>query len=345
MRACVLHSAEDLRVEQRPDAALAGDEVRIRFGAGGICGSDLHYYFEGRVGDFEVREPLILGHEMAGEVAEVGPQVRDLRVGQRVAVNPSHPCRHCRFCRGGMENLCSRMRFLGSASVMPHVQGAFQETFVTRERQCVVLPPGMDYGIAAFGEPLAVSIHAVNRAGALLGKHVLITGCGPIGALILLVARRAGAASVTMTDVADGQLEAVRRLGADETVNVDSNQRALEPFRESKGRFDVALEASGAVSAIETCIDCTRPGGRVVQVGMLPPGMVPVPVNKVMAKEIDFVGSFRFHHEFDTAVAYLVEGLIDVAPLLSGQFDASDADRAFHAAAARNGTMKVQIVF
>ncbi len=345
MRACVLHSAEDLRVEERSDLALTGDEVRIRFGAGGICGSDLHYYFEGRVGDFEVREPLILGHEMAGEVVEVGPGASALRVGQRVAENPSHPCRECRFCRGGAENLCANMRFLGSASVSPHVQGAFQDVFVTRERQCVVLPPEMDYGIAAFGEPLAVSVHAVNRAGPLLGKHVLIAGCGPIGALILLVARRAGAASVTMTDVADGQLEAVRRLGADETVNVSRDSSGLGRFRENKGRFDVALEASGAVSAIEACIECTRPGGRVVQVGMLPPGTVPVPVNKVMAKEVDFVGTFRFHHEFDTAIEYLIKGLIDVAPLLSGRFHVSEVDRAFRTAAERNGTMKVQIVF
>lgn len=345
MRTCVLHAAEDLRVEEQPVGALGPDQARVRFAVGGICGSDLHYYFEGRVGDFAVCEPLVLGHEMAGEVEALGADVRHLRVGQRVAVNPSLACQRCEYCRAGKENLCTAMRFLGSASVTPHVQGAFCEQLTVRARQCIALPDDMDYGVAVFAEPLAVSLHAVARAGALLGKRVLITGCGPIGALVLLAARRAGAATVVMTDVQDAQLDIVRSIGADATVNVAARPDELDPYRENKGWFDVAIEASGAAAAIQTCFECTRPGGRIVQVGFLPPGDVGVPVNRLMAKEVDFVGSFRFRDEFDWAVDYLVRGLIDVAPLLSARYPVSSLDAAFHKAASRDGTMKVQIEF
>lgn len=141
MQVCVLHAAKDLRLEERPLAPLGPSEVRVQFGAGGICGSDLHYYFHGRVGDFAVREPLILGHEMAGEVVETGPDVTAVRTGDRVAVNPSRPCWRCRSCRAGRTNLCLAMNFLGSAAVMPHIQGAFQEQLTAHESQCFVVPP------------------------------------------------------------------------------------------------------------------------------------------------------------------------------------------------------------
>jgi L-idonate 5-dehydrogenase len=188
MRVCVLHAARDLRLEERSAVPLADDQVRLRFGAGGICGSDLHYYFDGRVGDFAVREPLILGHEVAGEVVETGAAVSRVKVGDRVAVNPSLPCWRCRACQAGRTNLCARMTFYGSAAVMPHVQGAFQEQLIAHESQCFVVPPSIPFAIAAMAEPLAVCLHAVQRAGALPGAHVLITGSGPIGALTCLAA-------------------------------------------------------------------------------------------------------------------------------------------------------------
>jgi len=187
MRACVLHAAKDLRLEERQVLPLEDDQVRVRFGACGICGSDLHYYFDGRVGDFALREPLILGHQVAGEVIETGAGVRRVKTGDRVAVNPSLPCWQCRACQAGRTNLCVRMTFFGSAAVMPHIQGAFQEQLTVHESQCFVVPPA----IAAMAEPLAVCLHAVQRAGALHGAHVLITGSGPIGALTCLAARHA----------------------------------------------------------------------------------------------------------------------------------------------------------
>jgi L-idonate 5-dehydrogenase len=194
-------------------------------------------------------------------------------------------------------------------------------------------------------EPLAVCLHAVQRAGALPGKHVLITGSGPIGALTCLAARHAGAARVTITDIADPPLAVAEEVGADETVNVARTPARIERYKADKGWFDVAFEASGSPRALMTCLDCTRPGGRIVQLGMLPGGEIGLPLTKLTPKELDLVGTFRFHDAFGIAVEALVSGRLDVAPLLTGTFDARERDTAFAAAADRGRHMKVQLTF
>jgi len=345
MRVCVLHGAKDLRLEERPAAALGPVQVRLQFGVGGICGSDLHYYYDGRVGDFALREPLILGHEVAGEVIETGRDVGRVKIGDRVAVNPSLPCWQCRACQSGRTNLCRRMTFLGSAAVMPHVQGALQEQLVVFESQCFVVPRATPYGIAALAEPLAVCLHAVRRAGDLLGRRALITGSGPIGALTCLAARHAGAASVTVTDIAAPPLAIARRLGADETIDIAAEPDRIEAYQADKGWFDVAFEASGNPRALITCLECVRPGGRIVQLGMLPSGTLGLPLTKITPKELDLVGTFRFHDEFGAAVEALVSGRLDAAPVLTGTFGAEQRDAAFAAALDREHHMKVQLVF
>jgi L-idonate 5-dehydrogenase len=345
MRVCVLHAARDLRLEERPALPLGPEQVRVRFGAGGICGSDLHYYYDGRVGDFALREPLILGHEIAGDVVEVGAEVTPLRIGDRVAINPSQPCWRCRACQSGRTNLCARMTFYGSAAVFPHVQGAFQEQLVCAEGQCHVVPRSMPHAIAAMAEPLAVCLHAIKRAGALLGQQVLITGCGPIGALSCLAARAAGAGHITVTDIVSPPLEVARRVGADETVDVASEPERIEACKADRGRFDLAIEASGSPQALLTCLECTRPGGRIVQLGMLPSGEIALPLTRITPKEIDLLGTFRFHEEFGEAVEALASGRLDVRPILTGTFSTDQRDAAFAAAADRHNHMKVQLVF
>ena len=345
MKACVLYSAEDIRLEEWDQAELAPDQVRIRFGAGGICGSDLHYYFEGRVGDFAVKEPFVLGHEMAGDIVELGSAVEGLEVGQRVTVNPGLACGACLFCRMGRANHCEEMRFLGSASLMPHVQGAFQELLTVRASQCFPVPDAVSYNVAAFAEPLSVALHAVAQAGGLLDRHVLITGSGPIGALTVIAARLAGAGSITVTDLSDRPLEVARLVGADETLNVGREPAALERAKAGKGHFDVAFEASGSARALADCVAATRAAGRIVQIGMMAPGDIGVPVNRIMAKELELVGTFRFHEEFAWAVRCLVEGAVDIEPILSATFHVSNLDAAFRAARDREANMKVQIYF
>ncbi|MDQ0467851.1 L-idonate 5-dehydrogenase [Labrys wisconsinensis] len=345
MKAAVLHAAEDLRVEDLAEREIGPDEVSVRFAAGGICGSDLSYYFKGRVGDFALREPMVLGHEVAGVVERVGPKVEAVKPGDPVAVNPSRPCRTCDYCRIGRGNLCRNMRFFGSAAIFPHVQGGFSETILAREDQCVRVPASMPLRVAACAEPLAVSLHAVRRAGELLGRKVLIAGSGPIGMLCALAARRAGAAFIAITDLVAEPLALARQAGVDETIDVAAEPERLQRYEADKGFFDVALEATGSPKALASLFKVVRPGGRVVQLGMMPPGDIPVPANMLMAREIDFVGAFRFHEEFGTAVEALARGLIDVAPILSAEMPMARADEAFRLAADRTRAIKVHLHF
>ena len=218
MTACVIHGAKELKIENRPEPRPQEGEVLVRFGAGGICGSDLHYYHEGRVGDFAVQEPMVLGHEVAGEVVELGPNVTTIQAGQRVAVNPTKACRQCNYCLSGRSNLCRNVRFFGSAARFPHVQGAFAEFFTASQLQCVPIPESLSYRVAACAEPFAVTLHAVARGGNLLGRRVLVTGSGPIGVLVVAAARLAGAAQIVVTDLFDEPLAIAERMGASRVV-------------------------------------------------------------------------------------------------------------------------------
>ncbi|MCR9070784.1 MAG: L-idonate 5-dehydrogenase [Alphaproteobacteria bacterium] len=349
MRATVLHGIEDLRVETREERPLAEGEVRVRVEAGGICGSDLHYFHHARMGDFPVREPFVLGHEAAGRIAEIGPGVEaefgGLAVGDPVAINPSHPCGACHYCRTGRENLCADMIFLGSSRRFPHVQGLFAETYVAPARQCVPVPAGTDPGVAALAEPLSVCLHAASHAGPLLGRRVLVTGAGPIGALCLTVARLGGAVETVITDVMDEPLKAAEALGASQAINVAAAPDGLTDPAHPRGRFDVAFECSGNPHAMRSCLDALAPGGTLVQVGTYADPKVTIPADFVMVKELTLKSSFRFAREFPTAVALLASGRIDTGPLLSHSFAMEEAMQAFRTAADRRQAMKVQIRF
>jgi L-idonate 5-dehydrogenase len=344
MIACVIHGAKSLKIEQRPTPSPGEGEVLVRFGAGGICGSDLHYYHEGRVGDFVLREPLVLGHEVAGEVAEVGENVSRIRVGQRVAVNPTRACLRCEYCLSGKSNLCRNVRFFGSAARFPHVQGGFAELFIASEPQCVPIPESLSYRAAACAEPLAVTLHAVARAGSLLGRRVLVTGGGPIGVLVVAAARLAGAAQIVVTDLFDEPLRIAEQMGATQSINVKAASSGLEVFNRDGGWFDIALESSGNARGLENCIDATKPGGRIVQVGLLPHGNAGTPINRVTTKELEIAGTFRFHEEFRWAVDALSTGKVDVEPILSHAFQFSEATTAFELASNRQNAMKVSLI-
>jgi L-idonate 5-dehydrogenase len=343
MRAAVLYAPKDLRIEPVAAAPLGANEVEVRIEAGGICGSDLHYYYDGGFGTVRLREPMILGHEIAGTVSRVGPEVAGVKVGERVAVNPSRPCGTCRYCAEGKQQHCLNMLFYGSAMRFPHVQGGFREVLVCDAAQAVPVAPTMSAAQAAFAEPLAVCLHAVNRAGPLLGKRVLVTGAGPIGALTIIAARRAGALEIVATDVAEAPLAAARKVGADATVNV-SEKDALARYEADKGSFDVMFEASGNARALAGGFAAVRPQGIIVQIGIAGAEMS-LPINVAVAKEIELRGTFRFHQEFALAVALIGGGLVDVMPLLTATIPLAEANDAFALAADRSKAMKVQLAF
>ncbi len=341
MRAATIHAAHDLRIAEAEPQAPGPHEVQVRIRAGGICGSDLHYYQHGGFGTVRIREPLIPGHEIAGTVSAIGPGVTRVAPGQAVAVDPSNPCRHCIYCLEGKPRHCLDMRFFGSAMRFPHVQGGFRELLVCTEAQAVPIPDGTLLEHAVFAEPLAVCLHAATQAGPLLGKRVLVTGTGPIGALALLVARHAGAREVVCTDLSDTPLALARRIGADHTVNMRTDPAGLDGFHRDKGWFDVVLEASGSGSALAAAIPAARPGATIVQLGL--GGDATVPLNTLVAKEIRLVGTFRFDAEFAWAVGFIAAGAIDVAPLLTEIIPLDDAVRAFDLAGDRSRAMKVQL--
>jgi L-idonate 5-dehydrogenase len=336
MRALVIHGVHDLRLEEVADVAPGPGEVAVDIAVGGICGSDLHYFNDGRVGDFALREPMILGHEVAGIVAAVGDGVTALPLGLRVAVHPARPCGTCGPCTAGRANLCPNTRFLGSAARFPHVQGGFCDRLVVSAGQIVPVPDHVPLERAVLAEPLAVALHAIRRAGSVAGRDVLVTGAGPIGVLVALWAAHEGAARIVVTDLLDEPLAIARAVGATDPINIGTDG-AVVP------EVDVAIEASGSPAGLAACIRAVRPGGRIVTVG-LPPGTVPIPANLVVAREIEVIGSFRFTTEYAESVAALA-GTLDVTPVMSGSFELGRAQEAFELASQRRAAMKVLLRF
>lgn len=343
MRVLTIHEAKDLRIDDQPVAGEIGaGEVEIRLATGGICGSDLHYYNHGGFGAIRLKEPMILGHEVCGHVARMGEGVSGLKEGDLVAVSPSRPCGKCRYCQEGLPNHCENMRFYGSAMPFPHIQGAFREVLVADASQCVVAN-GLTAGEAAMAEPLSVVLHACRRAGDLMGKKVLVTGCGPIGTLAIIAARAAGAAQIVATDLSENALDYARKVGADRTINMASDADTLEQYAQGKGSFEVLFECSGAPQALAAGIAAMRPRGVVMQLGL--GGDMSVPMMQVTAKELDLRGSFRFHEEFATAISMMQSGRIDVKPLISHTLKLDEAQAAFELASNRDAAMKVHIAF
>jgi L-idonate 5-dehydrogenase len=343
MEALVIHAPGDLRVETVDTPALEPRQLQVRVRAGGICGSDLHYFQHGGFGTVRIKEPMVLGHEVAGSIEAVGPAVQGFAAGERVAISPSRPCGQCRYCQQGQHNHCLDMRYYGSAMRMPHVQGAFRQRIVCDASQAHKLADHVSDGEGSMAEPLSVALHAVHRAGPLLGKSVLVTGCGPIGALAIIAARRAGATHIVATDMAAQPLRTALKVGADRAIDISKEPEALAAYGADKGQFDVLFEASGNASALAGAFDVLRPRGVIVQMGL--GGEMTLPVNTIVAKEFDLRGTFRFHAEFAVAVELLNKSLVDVRPLISATLPYRDAGKAFALAADRSQAMKVLLSF
>ena len=338
-----LHGVRDIRVETMPLASPGPGEVLLKMAAGGICGSDLHYYQDGGFGPIRVREPIIPGHEAAGHVVALGDGVSHLAPGDLVAVNPSQPCGHCRFCAKDLPIHCLDMQFMGSAMRLPHAQGLFRDWMVVPARQCLPAGTLVSPQEAACAEPLAVCLHAVSRAGDLSGKRVLVTGSGPIGALVAAAARHAGAGEVMATDLADAALARAAAMGATGTINVAERPDLLSAYEADKGQFDIAFECSAAEPALRSAIATVRPRGTIVQVGVT--GDIRLPLNALVGKEITMIGSQRFDSEFAEAVSHIATRRIDVRPILTHSFPLEEADAAFRQAGDRMVACKVQLHF
>lgn len=342
-RACVLHRAHDLRVEEVPLGEPGPGQVLVRVGAGGICGSDLHYFHDGGFGPIRVREPIVLGHEVAGTIEALGTGVDGFAVGDKVALNPSRPCGVCRYCVKGLQQHCLHMQFYGSAMYMPHSQGAFRDRIVAEAAQCEPLGDVVSLAEGACAEPLAVCLHALRNAGDMTGRTVLVTGSGPIGALMVAVLRFAGAGHIVATDITDAPLRTAAALGAHTTLDTGADPDALTPYTADKGAFDAVFECSAAQGAIHGAFALVRPRGTLLQVGVA--GDRTIPLNLLVSKEIRFQGTQRFHEAYPLAAELIRERRIDVRPLISDTFPLEAAADAFARASDRSRAMKVQLAF
>jgi L-idonate 5-dehydrogenase len=335
VKAVVVHAAGDVRVDERPDPRPGPGEVLLAMEWGGICGSDISYFRHGSTGTAVIRHPLVLGHEVAGRVAAIGLGVDGVAEGDAVTVHPAtlvgDPSLPDRIA--GRTNLHPCVRYFGSAALDPHTDGGFSEYRVVRADQIRALPDGVSTEHGALAEPLGVALHAVNRAGDVRGRTVLVNGAGPIGSLVVAAAKHRGAASVMASDVAAPALAVAAAVGADSTI--DLTTAALPED------VEVVIEASGAPAAIGPALRATARGGTLVQVGNLPGSAVSAVLGDLVTREITWVGSYRFVDEIDDALRAMRDGL-DVSPVITHRFPLDQAEKALITAADRTtGSSKV----
>lgn len=335
MPAVVLHGIGDLRIEEIPDRDPGPGEVRIGVRYAGICGSDIHYLKHGQAGSAVLREPLVLGHELAGEIIEVGPGDTALRSGQRVTVSPQSACGGCAECRDRRPERCGRSSYLGSAARTPHVQGGMRPRLVVSSDQVVPIPDGVSLARATLAEPLAVAMHAVGMLGDVEGSTSLVVGAGPIGLLAIAALRHQGATRIIARDVAPGALELARVIGADVTELPDPGDIS-QPA-------DFALECSGTASGLSAAIAGVSRRGRIVQVGMLPT-KASLDFSRLVTAEIELTGSFRFENEIFEAVE-LLEARPDLDRIVTSCLPIRRAREAFELAAQRDRPGKSLIAF
>ena len=341
MRAVVVHGADDLRIDERPDPVPGPGEVLVAMEWGGICGSDLAYWRHGSSGTAVLKQPLVLGHEVAGRIVAVGSgsgSGSGHEIGLPVTVHPAElvgdGCLPERIA--GRTNLYPRIRYFGSAAFDPHTDGGFSELRVVRADQIRPLPHGVSTEHGALAEPLAVALHAVHRAGDVRGRDVVVNGAGPIGSLVVAAARHRGAASVVAADLSDASLAVAKAMGADEVRNLAAGDSLPEDA-------ELVFEASGAPAALGNVLRATARGGTLVQVGNLPGTAVSAVLGDLVTREITWVGAYRFVEEIGDALAAMRDGL-DVSPLITHRFDLDDAAEALAVAADRtSGSSKVML--
>jgi len=341
MKALILNRPLDLVIGEMPDPSPPGaGEVRIRVGAVGICGSDVHFFERGRIGDFVVTAPLVLGHEAAGTVESAGPGVDGLVTGDRVAMEPGVPCGRCDLCRAGRYHLCPEMRFWA----VPSVHGALREYVVHPAAFTYRLPEGISLEEGTLLEPLAVAVHTCNLVGIAPGDVVAVNGVGPIGCAASLVALARGAASVIAADVVPERLDRARSLGAAAAVDARSESLADAVMELTDGHgADIGIECSGHPSGPQTLIRAAAPGGRIALVGM---GPQPVEIDTVgaLVKEVALFTVFRYANVYQTAIDLVASGRIRVAPLITDRYPFDRAVEAFeYARTPRPETLKIVI--
>lgn len=331
----ILKDVLDMHIENLPSGIPkpGPDEVCIAMGPVGICGSDVHYWQCGRIGDFIVNKPMVLGHEGAGTVFSTGSEVKHLQVGDRVAIEPGYPCKTCKICLGGRYNLCPDMKFCAT----PPIDGSLCQYYCHKAAFCFKLPENVSLEEGALLEPLSVAVHACQRGKLSFGQKVLVCGAGPIGLVNLMVAKAAGA-TVTITDISQDRLTKAKELGADNTYHVTSKdvRDTADSIVKLSGFADLTIECTGVESSIGVGIWATKPGGSYVQVGY-GKAEVNFPIVALGVKEIDIYGIFRYANNYPTALSLVESGAVNVKCLITHRFPLKEAMEAFEITKAGTG--------
>lgn len=339
MKAAVLYKPYDVRIEDVPVPKPKASEVLVAIKSVGICGSDVHFYKSGRIGAFVVKKPLILGHESAGEIVQLGPGVKGLKVGDRVAIEPGVPCRKCAFCKAGTYNLCPDVVFYAC----PPYHGAYCEYQVAAADFVFKLPPQVSYDEGAMIEPLAVGMHACNRAKVTAGDRVTILGSGPIGLVTLQAAKARGATQLIAVDIDANRLRLAGKLGATDLVNASRKETVAEVLRLTGGGADVVMETAGAVPTTQRAVACARNGGRIVLVGMPAQDAFEMPVIEAIVKEVTLFGLFRYANMYPPSIALVAGGAIDVKSMITKTFRLEDVPKALEFAV-KEGKKAIKIM-
>jgi len=318
MKAAFLYKPGDVRIEKIDIPKIETNEVLIEIKAVGICGSDIHYFKHGNIGNCIVKEPLILGHEAAGEIVEVGENVKNWKAGDRVTIEPGVPCRKCNFCKEGRYNLCKDVIFMAT----PPVNGAFTEYIAYPGDFLFRLPDNLSYEEGAMMEPLSVGVYSAKRGKVEPGKTVAILGMGTIGLVTLQAARAFGASQIIVTDIEQSRLDFAKKLGADYTLNAREDINILNKINNIAQRgVDVAIEAAGEVITCQQAISMVKKGGTVVLIGQSEKNKFDLDVNSIITKELDIKGIFRYANMYQTCIDLVNSKKINVKNMVSKHFN------------------------
>lgn len=340
--AAVLHGPLDVRFEKLPVPELGQNEVLLSMGSVGICGSDIKYWMTGKCGRFSVDSPMVMGHEAAGTVVRIGAGVKNLKEGDRVAVEPGVPCRTCYLCKTGRYNLCKDVFFCAT----PPDNGNMCKFYKHPADFCYKLPDHVSLDEGAMLEPLAVAVYSCKRGQVGPGSYVLICGAGPVGILAMMVAKQMGASAILLTDISEHRLSVAKSLGADHVIKVSTNdpKKLANQIEATMGRQpDVSIECSAVDFSFRTAIYATYPGGNIVMVGR---GSfdVTIPYTVAATKEVDIKGIFRYANCYPAALDFVSSGAVNVKPLITHHFPLHEAVEAFETAKSpSSNAMKVMI--
>lgn len=325
MKTAVMTDLMKVEIQNRPIPVPKDNEVLVKVEYVGICGSDLHYYEAGRIGDFVVETPFVLGHEAGGTVVETGSAVTHLKVGDRVALEPGKTCGECEFCKQGKYNLCEDVVFFAT----PPVDGVFQEYVAHEAGLCFRLPDNVSTMEGALIEPLAVGMHAAVQGGAKLGQTAVVTGAGCIGLVSLLSLKAMGVSKVIVVDVMEKRLKKALELGADAVINgkEEDTVARIQELTQGKG-FDLGIETAGSQITAAQLIKSAKKGGTIVFVGYSPSGEMTLPIGAALDKELTFKTIFRYRNIYPMAIEAVSSGKIKIKDIVTNYFELDDIQNA-----------------